>query len=132
MHKLKRYWERLRYARPGERFQELYQQRQRIRRTFWPRLFFVALGGLLIATGIVLMFVPGPGLLVAALGAALIAQESLVAARLLDGAEKRLRKLLGTAKISWQRASPAMRALLVVAALALAAAGAALGISLIS
>ena len=46
----------------------------------------LAIGGglVLIALGIVMLVTPGPGLIVAAIGAALVAGESLVAAKILD------------------------------------------------
>ena len=44
----------------------------------------LTLSDLLLALGIVMLVTPGPGLIVAAIGAALIAGKSLVAARVLD------------------------------------------------
>jgi putative transmembrane protein PGPGW len=50
-------------------------------------LLMVGLGLLLIALGLVLLVLPGPGLLIGFFGAALIAGESKVAARLFDRAD---------------------------------------------
>jgi hypothetical protein len=52
-------------------------------------------GGLaLMAVGIVLLPMPGPGMLVIAVGAALVAEESKWAAELLDGLELWVRRTL--------------------------------------
>lgn len=67
----------------GTRFYARYQRlhgRRHPLRTF----AFAGLGLLLIAGGLVLLVLPGPGILVGALGAALIAGESKTAARWLD------------------------------------------------
>ncbi|HEY2396570.1 MAG TPA: PGPGW domain-containing protein [Rudaea sp.] len=49
------------------------------------RTLLVVGGGLiLLALGMILLVLPGPGLLIAAIGAALIAGESLTVARILD------------------------------------------------
>jgi hypothetical protein len=47
-------------------------------------VFTVGIGMLLLAAGLAMLVLPGPGLLVGLLGAALIAGESLSVARLLD------------------------------------------------
>jgi hypothetical protein len=44
-------------------------------------------------SGFILLFVPGPGLLLIAVGAALLARESLAVARALDWLEVRGRRL---------------------------------------
>jgi Putative transmembrane protein (PGPGW) len=49
---------------------------------------------LFMAAGFVLLFIPGPGLVFLFVGAFLIAQQSLLAARALDWSELRLKKLL--------------------------------------
>lgn len=70
-------------ARSGTRF-----RRQHRRRQARPHLLhtILALGGgvLLILAGLVMLVLPGPGMLVMVIGAALIAGESLLVARLLD------------------------------------------------
>jgi len=67
----------------GQRFRAHYdrmQQRPHLVRT----LLVVGSGLLLLALGMVMLVLPGPGLLVGFAGAALIAGESRPAARLLD------------------------------------------------
>lgn len=70
-------------ARSGTRFRRQYQRRQA--RPHLLRTILAVIGGVaLILVGIVMLVTPGPGLLVFAIGAALIAGESLIVARLLD------------------------------------------------
>lgn len=70
-------------APSGTRFQARYhrlERRPHVVRT----LLAGGLGLLLVAVGLILLVLPGPGILVATIGAALIAGESLTLARLLD------------------------------------------------
>ncbi len=85
-------WEAMRHDPPGERFQRHYhRRRQRQERS--GRIKLLALSAVLIAGGILLLFVPGPGAPLIALGAALLAEESLVTARALDWTEVQIRRL---------------------------------------
>jgi hypothetical protein len=73
-------------ARSGTRFRR--QHRRRQARPHLLRTILALLGGLLlILVGLVMLVTPGPGLLVIAVGAALIAGESLLVARWLDRAD---------------------------------------------
>jgi len=67
----------------GRRFRAHYE-RMRAKPGMWRTVTAIGGGLVLIALGIIMLVTPGPGLIVAAIGAALIAGESLVAARLLD------------------------------------------------
>lgn len=51
-------------------------------------------GFAVLAAGLLMLVAPGPGVIVLALGAALVAEESLLMARLLDRAETRIRSLI--------------------------------------
>lgn len=90
---LKANWQQLRQARPGERFQHYYQRRQRNRSSGALRALLLGTGGLIIVIGVVLMPAPGPGMLIVALGLAMMAGESHSVARVLDAGERRLRAL---------------------------------------
>jgi hypothetical protein len=87
-------WDRFVHTTPGRRFYERYKRKQQAKGSAWKRCAFVAAGILVCLAGIFFLAVPGPGLLILAVGLALIAQESAGLARLLDRAELRLRKLL--------------------------------------
>ena len=72
-------------ARPsGRRFQMRYRQRREKPSGTWRKIVLMSLGTGLVLLGIVMIVLPGPGLLAILVGAALIAQESLVASRVLD------------------------------------------------
>lgn len=73
-------------TRSGARFRA-HHARMRQRPHLFRTLLVVSIGVTLVLLGIVLLVLPGPGLLVGALGALLIAGESLVVARLLDRAD---------------------------------------------
>lgn len=67
----------------GRRFRAHYE-RMRAKPGVWRAVLAIGGGLFLIALGIVMLVTPGPGFVVAAIGAALVAGESLFAARLLD------------------------------------------------
>ncbi|HEX8299147.1 MAG TPA: PGPGW domain-containing protein, partial [Rubricoccaceae bacterium] len=77
-----------------------------------------------LAAGVFLLPAPGPGFLVVALGAALVAQESLAAARAADKTEVWLRGVAAWGIRVWRRSSGGVKGLIVLAALALAGLGA--------
>jgi hypothetical protein len=81
-------------APPGRRFQRLRQRRLERCETCRPAM--IAGGALLCATGVILLVLPGPGILLILVGLALIAQESLIVARALDGLEM-------VARDSWKK-----------------------------
>lgn len=92
LQRLKQTWRELKRSRPGYRFQELYQRRQRSRRAGAKRVFFIGGGLLVIAAGVASFPVPGvPSELVIVMGLAIFAQGSMLAARVLDWIELRLR-----------------------------------------
>ena len=84
---------------------------------------FYAIGAVLLAGGVVLLFIPGPGLLLIAFGGALIARQSLWLAKRLDRLELFLRRSARKARTGWRRSSLAARGAIVTAA-AVCAAGA--------
>lgn len=96
--RLKRSWARLRDDPPGERFQRRYERRHEEGTTPLRRWGSIGLGMAVVAAGIFFLPAPGPGMIIVALGAGLIAQESRRAARGLDWIELRLRRLLDWAR----------------------------------
>ncbi|MEP7044902.1 MAG: PGPGW domain-containing protein [Dokdonella sp.] len=76
-------WQAFRTQPAGKRFQQRY--RRRTTRSGPLRKFaFMLAGLLLIALGVVMIVLPGPGLLAILLGAGFVAEESQFAARVLD------------------------------------------------
>ena len=116
---LKKSWLVFRKAPSGERFQMLYRERKGHGTS---RILVAVVGIFLLAGGVVLLFIPGPGLPLIAFGVALVAQQSLWLAKLLDRLEPALRRLARRAKAFWKRAAPPLKAALVSGAVLVAAA----------
>ena len=92
---LKTRWRELRSGEPGRRFRARYERRHsRRRHAGGHKWSLIVAGTLILLAGIVLLPLPGPGMLVVALGALLIAEESLTVAKLLDALELRGRALI--------------------------------------
>lgn len=85
----------------GERFERQHDRTRK--RSPALRIALAVLGGLLIAGGVVLLFIPGPGLPVALLGVALVASASRRMARWLDRVEPALRRRWTRTKRWWKR-----------------------------
>jgi len=87
-------WRQLKAGKPGTRFQGQYRANRESRKSGWGGALSLALGIGLIVVGFIGLFVPGPGIVGIALGAAILARQSLVVARALDALELRGRKLI--------------------------------------
>lgn len=91
-------------APPGDRFERLYRKRQRSRRAKGMNLAFNVGGLVVIGIGIATYPIPViPSEIVILVGLALISQGSMRGARLLDGAEVRLRRWFAPALKWWRR-----------------------------
>lgn len=101
-----------REARPGDRFQAV--QRQRVHMGVLERFAFGLLGVVFVVAGVVMLVIPGPGMVAIVLGVALFALESIRLARLLDWSERTLRRLWRTHRVQLV----AVAAVVVLAALA--------------
>ncbi len=88
--RLREIWNSLRVSDPGRRFQD---RHRRIRSRRGQRASRSVIGAGLVLVGMVLLFLPGPGMLLLLAGAGLIGGESLTVARLLDRLELQLRGL---------------------------------------
>jgi uncharacterized protein (TIGR02611 family) len=125
LRRLAKDWADFKNSAPGERFERRYRAGVRSGGVL-RKVLVVGSGLIVIAAGIILLPAPGPGTLIIAFGAGLIAQESLLAARVLDWLEVRLRKLVRRSRSGWKRSSLPLRVALVVLLLVLAG-GAVLG-----
>lgn len=103
--RLRKQWRDLRKGKPGRRFQNRYYGRKEQRSNPFTKLLYLVIGTLLTLAGIVLLPAPGPGFLVILVGAAMLAQESLLVARVCDWAEVKARSLLGRAQRAWKHLS---------------------------
>jgi uncharacterized protein (TIGR02611 family) len=113
---VKQTWRRFKAGNPGQRFQQEFRRRHSAGRSPIQKALLIVGGLLLMAAGFLLLFIPGPGLVLFFVGGFLIAQQSLVAARMLDWSEIRLRKLLAWSLRAWRHSSTALKLLLVVVA----------------
>jgi hypothetical protein len=104
-------WRRFKHDPPGERFEKHRQRMERHPR--WHQMVRATAGGLLVAIGVVLLFLPGPGLLGIIFGFALLAGMSRGIARMMDRVEPRTRAGLHRAHEGWRRLPQSRRALLV-------------------
>lgn len=86
----------------GRRFRAVYERRHQ-RPHLLRRIVTIGAGLALVAVGVLLLVLPGPGLLVAAMGAALLAEESLTVARALDALDVRMTRLWRRWR-AWRRA----------------------------
>lgn len=117
---LKSHWHDLKEGRPGKRFQDHYRKRHESQSSPWRKALFLGGGALIVAAGIFFLPAPGPGFIIIFLGGGLMAQESKVAARVLDWVELRVRAVIDWALGVWKRATPPARAAIVLAAAVLA------------
>jgi uncharacterized membrane protein HdeD (DUF308 family) len=98
---LKVEWQRFRADAPGERFRNHHDRAQSAPKA--ARVVQLVLGVLLIAVGIVLCFIPGPGLLVLLFGLGSLSSLSRGVARTLDRLELGLRSIGRRWKRRWKR-----------------------------
>jgi uncharacterized protein (TIGR02611 family) len=123
LEKLKQTWRDFEEGPPGERFQQRFKRRQQSGRGALSKSLFITAGILIMVAGIFFLPAPGPGALILLIGAGLIAQELLLAARALDWAEVRVRKLAAWSLEAWHHTSLVMKVLLMLSVMALGAAG---------
>ena len=89
-------WRELKTAPAGERFQRRYRAKRAAGKRGIKRALTILAGAVLVAAGLFMLVAPGPGIVVLALGAALMAEESRPVARFLDRTELRIRSLIST------------------------------------
>jgi|SRR5699024_6246273 len=102
---LKKTVQQIRQYPPGERFVRHYQKRQAKRSHLFYKVLFMSGGFLVVLIGFFLLAFPGPGILTIIIGLGLIAQESILVARLLDWLEIHVRRWIVNAKEKWYKAS---------------------------
>jgi len=97
----KREWQQFRHDEPGERFRN---HRTRMKkRSRWHMAVAVVLGIVLLAAGVVLLFIPGPGIPLIIFGVALLGSHSKRLSTLMDRAEPALRRRAHRTLIHWKR-----------------------------
>jgi hypothetical protein len=119
----KKSWAELKRGKPGKRFQERYKRKNPGGKRSGKKLATLILGFIVFAAGLFFLPAPGPGIIIVALGAALIAQASLLGARALDWCELKIRALIAWALGVWESAGAVARAAIVMGGIVIAAAG---------
>ncbi len=99
--KLKQNWRTFKRSAAGERFICRYEANRHA--SPWVKVGSTVAGIVLIAAGALLLVIPGPGIPVVAIGAALIAQQFRWAATFLDRTELFLRKQWASLRKLWKR-----------------------------
>jgi hypothetical protein len=120
LEKFRQEWQRFKRRKPGQRFQERYREKQKLRRGVLRKVLVTASGALIFAIGVFLLAFPGPGTILIFIGASLIGEESLLGARGLDWLEIRLRSLYRRGMQLWNRTSLGVKVLLLICALVIA------------
>jgi uncharacterized protein (TIGR02611 family) len=103
--RFKRQWQELAASAAGRRFQDRYHRRREKSQSPLMRMITGVAGLVLLVAGVLMLFVPGPGALTMLVGAALLAERSLVAARVLDWLELKSRDLARWARQAWRKAA---------------------------
>jgi len=104
---LKQEWRDFRDAAPGERFAAYHQRVKRA--STGSRVARIGLGVLLMAAGVVMLFVPGPGILFMVFGLACFGGESRWIAQRLDKGELKARAGWRWLKTRWRATSTGAR-----------------------
>ena len=112
--RLRAHWRELSSDEPGKRFENRWRRNRDRTRSILRRVLVTALGIAAIAGGLVLAFTPGPAFVLYAVGGGLIAEESRIAARLLDGAEMKSRRAAHAVARSWREGGWPVRSLWVL------------------
>jgi hypothetical protein len=82
--RLKEQWKQFVALPSGRRFVTRNRLRRERASGLARKIVVISLGGIVLLVGVAMLVLPGPGILVMIIGAAFIAEESLIAARLLD------------------------------------------------
>jgi hypothetical protein len=84
----------------------------------------IGLGLVVLLAGLFFLPAPGPGIVIVALGLAILAEQSLIAARMIDWSELRAREVIDWCVDLWERSGMAARVAIVVLGAAIAGAAA--------
>lgn len=109
---IRKHWHDFKTRPPGRRFQDIHRKaraNKAVRKQGITKAAIIGGGVLLTLVGIFFLAVPGPGLLVIAIGLILIASESITMARFLDWLEVKVRALIDRLINFWRRSSTGQR-----------------------
>lgn len=119
---LKSHWEEFKESEPGQRFKDRYHRRRQDEEGhILKRIFLITLGAVIAVGSLALSPLPGPGWGTVFIGLMILGGELLPAARFLDWAEVKLRKLGRFIQRTWKASVLGKVAVIAVAALLVAA-----------
>lgn len=120
--KLKDDWREFADDEPGQRFQNRYHRRRENEKShILLRIFLITLGAVIALSSLVLAPLPGPGWGTVFIGLMILGGELLPAARFLDWAEVRLRRLWKPIRDIWKSSVFGKIAMIAVAVILVAA-----------
>ena len=90
--RIKNQWQDLLRSVPGRRFQDRYHRLRQRKTSAVRRLVSLGIGAAALLAGLVMLFIPGPGILTLIVGLGLLAEQSLTVARVLDWLELKARQ----------------------------------------
>jgi hypothetical protein len=94
--RMQKAWQEIKRGKPGHRFQNRYESHRSPGHGGVRKWSLIALGVVLILGGTVFLPLPGPGMLIIAAGALMMAEESHAMARALDWMELRVRSVFSS------------------------------------
>jgi uncharacterized protein (TIGR02611 family) len=108
---LQKTWFRIKGGHPGRRFHDFYRHRQMERgyRFTFGKIVAIVLGLAIVAVGLALIPLPGPGAVIAVFGLALLGSEFEPVARALDWMETKTNPTYRFLKQRWERVPGATR-----------------------
>ena len=108
--RLKHQWSAFKRLEPGERFQTQFRRHRQSKagKSPWMRVLYAVAGIASLALGVVLMFTPGPAVLLFLVAGGLFAMQSLAVARALDWSELRARAALKSIRKRFSRRRAAL------------------------
>ena len=112
-------WQVLKGFPPGKRFELFFNHRQTLHSSFLRRLSIIGGGIFFVIAGFIFLPTPVPGILLLFFGGSLLAQESLIAARILDWSEMRMRHFIMTSSRFWTKTHISLKVLIIMKCLIL-------------
>jgi hypothetical protein len=102
LRKLKKKWREFQHGTPGHRFKERYARNNRPphQKSAFQKAILCAVGLFMTVAGVVLLFIPGPGIPLIIIGCGILADQFENVARVLDLTEVMIRKATGRVRKS--------------------------------
>jgi hypothetical protein len=102
-HRLKGEWQKFLQSPPGRRFIDRYLRRRQKKSSAYGRFISIALGIVMLTAGLIMLVVPGPGIVSTLLGLGVLAEQSQLMARAMDWLDLRSRRVAKWLRGFWQQ-----------------------------